>query len=103
MNKHCIICGGEFWKDHSPLPGDDRYCTACAERCCEIVEDMHAHTVVGETKDFTYPRWVWENANKLFANIPLCVTTVASDDDRDDRDRCPACGWHGGCHRQDCR
>lgn len=67
MNKHCIICGGEFWKDHSPLPGDDRYCTACAERCCEIVEDMHAHTVVGETKEFTYPRWVWENANKLFA------------------------------------
>lgn len=37
------------------------------------------------------------------SNIPLCVTTVASDDDRDDRDRCPACGWHGGCHRQDCR
>lgn len=79
MNKHCIICGGEFWKDHSPLPGDDRYCTACAERCCEIVEDMHAHTVVGETKEFTYPRWVWENANKLFANPTGQATATAKE------------------------
>lgn len=50
-----------------------------------------------------FARWLVDVANLCKHNIPLCVTTVASDDDRDDRDRCPACGWHGGCHRQDCR
>lgn len=69
MKNICTICRKEFWKDGcEPLPGDDRYCQACAISACETLDDLYGHTVVGETKDFTYPRWIWEKVHKMFAN-----------------------------------
>ena len=54
-----------FW---SPAYEDVMRRTAECIRLREVVSDLVAHTEVGETKDFTYPRWVWEKAQACTSN-----------------------------------
>lgn len=42
MNQHCTLCGQQYWRNHVvPLPGDDRFCEACAIEACEQMRDRH--------------------------------------------------------------
>lgn len=76
MNTHCEICGEKHYSGQPdrtviPLSCDDRFCENCAVVCCESAQAMMRHTRVGETKEFTYPRWIWDRLHSLFTNATL--------------------------------
>lgn len=68
----CEICGREMWTQCTPLPTDDRYCTSCAEACCEIVQDIN--DIAPDRADgVVIPKSVWDKVLTLFTEGPaLC-------------------------------